>query len=378
MPRDNARPQMRECGMSRQNSAEIANWLHAGQLALSQGDIRSASSAYLIAALFAPDRADVWTGLASSLGNPAPQDVLQRCVERILSLEPTNFSALMMRLEGLAAAGHSHYPAQAVRSIIVRPDDAEPYFFQARGTLSSDPERAITAAKRSLCIDPTDPYGSERLIGGITQSATSQSLSPAFVTRLFDKYADSYDDHLVEKLNYSGPQEIARALEDLRRPGKFTRSVDLGCGTGLCEPVLRPISDTLIGVDLSPAMLRQAQKSCSYDLLYEDEIVSWLENQSDLDLLAAAEVSPYIGDLDPLFCAITNAARDGAIFVLTYRIGDGDTFELSDENVYQHAPSYVRGVTGRNGWEIQYTNRATVHFAGGLPVEVETLRLHRA
>src|SRR6185312_3401290 len=41
--------------------------------------------------------------------------------------------------------------------------------------------------------------------------------------------------------------------------------LDLGCGTGLAGTAFAPLADRLVGVDLSPAMVAQAENKQLYD-----------------------------------------------------------------------------------------------------------------
>ena len=56
--------------------------------------------------------------------------------------------------------------------------------------------------------------------------------------------------------------------------------MDLGCGTGLCGPLLRdilPQGSRLTGVDLSIRMLDKAAKRQCYDNFVESDIVVYLK-----------------------------------------------------------------------------------------------------
>src|SRR6185503_17156267 len=87
---------------------------------------------------------------------------------------------------------------------------------------------------------------------------TVPAMAPAgYVKDLFDSYADRFDDELVEWLHYRTPELLEQLV--LRNPPPAPLDIlDLGCGTGLCGPLLRPIARRLTGVDLSPNMLAKA------------------------------------------------------------------------------------------------------------------------
>lgn len=96
---------------------------------------------------------------------------------------------------------------------------------------------------------------------------------------------------------------------------------DLGCGTGLMGPLLRPACGWLAGVDLSVGMCNKARERGCYDLVEVGELVEWLQQQRQqqqlggsqrpFDLLVAADVLVYIGDLQPLLQASAAASEAG-------------------------------------------------------------------
>ena len=73
------------------------------------------------------------------------------------------------------------------------------------------------------------------------------------------------------------PQLIGNAVEETNQA--FSLTVDLGCGTGLLGPILKPHTKHLIGVDLSPKMLAltELQKVGVYSHLFMGEMKSLLD-----------------------------------------------------------------------------------------------------
>ena len=77
---------------------------------------------------------------------------------------------------------------------------------------------------------------------------------------------------------------------------------DLGCGTGLCGLLLRPAGRDAGGVDLSPAMIEKARARGVYDRLEAGDLVEAMKKAPrSFDLLVAADVFIYVGDLAPTF-----------------------------------------------------------------------------
>jgi predicted TPR repeat methyltransferase len=160
---------------------------------------------------------------------------------------------------------------------------------------------AKTLYRRYLVLDPTDSAGLGRDLARIGGLATTQAMTPAFIVGVFDGYAAGFDSHLIDTLSYIGPRVLGEMLDTLITD-PIERVVDLGCGSGLSGLALRPLARQLIGVDLSPRMLERARQRGIYDALHQAEIVSWLtRDQGRYGLAMAADVTSYLGDLQPFF-----------------------------------------------------------------------------
>lgn len=197
--------------------------------------------------------------------------------------------------------------------------------------------------------------------GGAAGSEGAQALGaapPGYVAQLFDSYASTFDQHLTEKLSYRAPQLLFEAV----RPhlpaggtGEATKLdvMDLGCGTGLMGPLVRPAARRLCGVDLSEKMLEMAKKRGLYDELLCGELVATLNPLSAAyDALLAADVLVYIGDLEPLFRAAAGALRPGGLFAFTVEADQEDAgVRLLPSRRYAHAAAYLRGLAMAHGFE---------------------------
>ena len=108
--------------------------------------------------------------------------------------------------------------------------------------------------------------------------------------RLFDSYANRFDHHLQQNLDYHVPEQMVAAVSALW-DGKPLDVLDLGCGTGLCGPLVRPMARTLSGVDLSPAMIEMAKKRGIYDHLEIGNLIDSMKlSTGKHDLLLCTDV----------------------------------------------------------------------------------------
>jgi predicted TPR repeat methyltransferase len=203
-----------------------------------------------------------------------------------------------------------------------------------------------TAAKRAFCqvikLDPTDALGAGAELArlGDTQSA----LSPAFVRTLFDQYADRFESHLVETLAYRGPELLVGLLDQTYgREQRFKRALDLGCGTGLMGKALAGRIDHLTGIDLAPRMVARAKDSGTYQATEIAEAVAVLSDQPNelFDLVIAADVLPYIGDLTNFIQHSARVLAPGGLLLSTAQTRAGDGFAMGEDLRFHHSAPYL-------------------------------------
>jgi predicted TPR repeat methyltransferase len=179
-----------------------------------------------------------------------------------------------------------------------------------------------------------------------------------YVAQLFDSYAGTFDQHLTEKLQYRAPQLLFEAVRPQLPAAKAGEAaqldvMDLGCGTGLLGPLVRPVARRLCGVDLSEKMLEQAKRRGLYDELICGDLVATLSPLSAAyDMLLAADVLVYIGDLEPLFRTAAGALRPGGLLAFTVEANFEDgSIRLLPSRRYAHAEAYLRGLAAAHGFE---------------------------
>ncbi len=192
-------------------------------------------------------------------------------------------------------------------------------------------------------------------------------------SRLFDSFADSYDQKLAA-LDNNGPAMIGHMLDliDLPRDGS-RRVFDAGCGTGLCEPWLRPRASLLHGADLSIGMLEKCRAKGSYDLLCRSDLAA-ADTLPDgtFDLVVSADVLVYFGNLGNVFANIAAMLAPGGWFVFTVEEAaagiapPGYGLNLSGRNC--HGETYLRGALAAAGFEVRRTYRDTLRLEFRKPV----------
>lgn len=130
----------------------------------------------------------------------------------------------------------------------------------------------------------------------------------------------------------------------------FAKVLDLGCGTGLVGGLLRPHAARLEGVDLSPVMAERARASGHYDAVQAADVVEHLQtSEARHDLVVAADLFIYIGDLDAVFAGVRRVLEPGGAFVFSVEAHRGDGFALRETLRYAHSEAYLRGLALRHG-----------------------------
>lgn len=236
-------------------------------------------------------------------------------------------------------------------------------------------DAAIGAYRRTLALDPDDIFGATLKLALLGGAAMPDQPPSRYVERLFDDYADRFESALVEKLDYSVPQKLAALIASTSR--RYELAVDLGCGTGLLGPEIRANVDRLEGFDLSQNMLAKATEKHVYDSLAQADL-SLAPELSGLfadaarhraDLVTAADVLMYLGNLESVFAIVGDLAASGADIAFSVEdAGEGGGFHLAPSLRYAHSESYVRMLLARHGLEILKTVKSVIRKDGGKPV----------
>jgi len=183
-------------------------------------------------------------------------------------------------------------------------------------------EMAAHAFSLALQFDP-DNENAKHMLATTTADATMKRASNKYVKDLFDDYAQNFEHSLVDELQYTGFERLRRGFDRAfdGNPPRFSKVIDAGCGTGLVGEQFRNVSETLVGVDLSEAILMEAQKARPklYNELVAADLIDVFEQRhaQSIDLIVAADSYIYFGDLDPLFAAMQVGLVEGGYLAFT-------------------------------------------------------------
>ncbi len=231
-----------------------------------------------------------------------------------------------------------------------------------------DKAAALACFERAQALDPEHPTAAH-MVAALRQQTTARP-PEGYVAQLFDGYAERFDAALTEGLGYRVPERIAALIADRFAGRRFRRALDLGCGTGLSGAALRSACAELIGVDLSPKMIDKARARGVYDALSVGDIEAYLRQEgAPFDLIVAADVLVYLGDLAPLFDAVRARLSDDGVFVFTTeRAGDVD-YVLRDTCRYAHGRAYLDRLAQARGLHVTLAEDAVLRQQRGEPVD---------
>ena len=357
--------------------ADALNFM--GVLLVQRGEHEPALALLKKASMIAPREPGVWNNLGNALLALDRLSEAEKALRRSLALSAS--------AEALANIARIHWrrqewarsEASARRAIALAPQSGEAWHYLSLALLGLQrPEEAFEAAVQAELLmpahahrretygralwaagqhaqavafyrdwldkEPGNPYAQHHLAAVLGE--TPERASDAYVEKVFDQFAASFDTQLAT-LKYRAPELVAEALAAaLPAPSAQLDIADLGCGTGLCGPLVKPWARTLVGCDLSGGMLERAAPRGVYDELVKAELVRFLvERPGAFDVLLSADTLIYFGELAPMLAAAHGALRPGGTLAFTLEAldeGSGADFRLTESGRYAHAQPGLR------------------------------------
>lgn len=188
---------------------------------------------------------------------------------------------------------------------------------------------------------------------------------------IFDPMASIYNLTYVGEKNYEGHEHIARALQTWVGDNETKPDIlDIGCGTGLCGQLLKEkkLANTLVGVDISPAMLTEARNLVInykpvYSELAEQDYMEFLQHaEKKYDAVVAASSLHYMKDLQKPFQACKQVLNPGgALFVTLAKSATNFTQLLSEEQIFAYPAAALENAAKNSGLQLHSLEEVTLY-----------------
>ncbi len=352
----------------------------AGLACQQAGRFEQAAAHYQASLRLLPGRASTLINLAATqLQLQRPRDALASA-DAALAAEPTAAEAWLHRATALAELGERPLALAAFdRVLAAQPTHA--FAWSSRGSLLRELGRLGEAAQafRQAALHGADPALQAYYLAAVDAPEPAPPQAPAaYVQGLFDSYSDDFEHHLVGTLRYQAPQRLVDGLRAAAPGERFAAALDLGCGTGLCGPLVRPLVDRLVGLDLSARMLERARSRGVYDQLEQADVAAFLAHTAAcFDLVLAADVFIYIGDLAPVFAGLSRVMARGVFSFTVEPAPEGSEPVLQPSLRYAHSAAYLQRLAREHGFAWLAMTRGPVRQDQGGDVEGVYVHLRR-
>ncbi len=260
------------------------------------------------------------------------------------------------------------------KSLDLKPFDADAYRRLSRTFyIMGEIENCIDVLKQWLSYDPQNAMALH-LYAAYTNINAPSRASDAYVRETFDSFAASFDG-VLKRLDYQAPFLVRKALQQVDPDFNSWQLLDIGCGTGLCGALVRPMVKRLVGVDLSSKMLERAKARTIYDELIEAELTGFCSQvKAAYDVITCVDTFCYFGDLTDAVQAAANALKTKGWFIFTLEnLEERDSakdYRLNLHGRYSHTETYLRTLLTNAGFSIHNLETAVLrkekdeHVAG--------------
>lgn len=343
-------------------------WAYRGQAQKSLEQRAQAVDSLAQAAALQPGNAVFWINLSEAqIAADQPENALTS-LNRLVQLAPQNATAWSNRGMLLRELQRPHDAAKSFEKAVAAGSGSG-----ANNSLLALNQFYWAAAQAEVAAQ----NGMDGILPPVPPTAPRQ-----YVEKLFDQYAADFDAQLVQGLHYQGPEMLLAGLRQRQDLLQLDMVLDLGCGSGLCGPLLRPVSNQLHGLDISAGMLQKARGLALYDHLFHADALEFLgETSHRYNLVVAADVLIYIGDLAALFALVARCLLAGGQFAFTLEQLEetgGRDVQLMPTMRYAHSETYVRRMAAQHGFEVKHIENQTLRFEKGLPLPGLFVYLHKS
>ncbi|MES2283267.1 MAG: tetratricopeptide repeat protein [Pseudomonadota bacterium] len=354
---------------------------------------------------------DAWLHRAEALAALGRQDDALASLDSALALKPDSVPALYERSVLLNSMGrHAESLAASARLVAREPQNTDGWAIRAEALHRLERlEDALRAFDTLLEIDPklhrawsqraailkdlgyredaaasfrqAIALGGDAALNGYFLASLTGEGAPAtapsgYVEALFDDYAGLFDTHLVNVLGYKAHSVLIGHAQAVGKK-HYRAALDLGCGTGLCGPLVKAFADRVDGVDLSSKMITRAGELGVYGSLVQADIASFLQGTDQrYDMVLSADVFIYVGALEAVFAGVQRVLEPGGLFCFSVervkqddRAGAGIEYQLMSSQRYAHSPDYLRTLASSYGFRVADVLEQPIREEQGRPID---------
>ncbi len=323
-------------------------WNNLGNVLLRRDEVEAAGEAFKRSLELAPSP-EAWANLARVFRRHDDLERSEQCCHQALSMRPDHGAATHnLALAYILQRRFDEGVTTALRAMqLLAPHEQRRQVYSQLLLVYGKQAEAAAILRAWLAQEPDNPYVQHHL-AACTGEGAPERASDAYVEKVFDSFAPAFDAKLAN-LHYRAPQLVADAVAAaLAPPASQFDVADIGCGTGLCGPLLKPWARRLVGCDLSGGMLERASRRGVYDELHKAELTAFLrERPSAFDLIVSADTLIYFGELRGVAESAQAALRVGGTLVFTLEAlaaGEAGPFKLRDSGRYAHEGAHARAV----------------------------------
>ncbi|MES2191085.1 MAG: tetratricopeptide repeat protein [Pseudomonadota bacterium] len=352
-----------------------------------------------------PAYLDAWLHSALALGALGRPDDALACLDAALELRPDSVPALYQRCLMLNTLGrYVESLAASARLVAREPESSDGWWIRAetfhrlerheealiafdtlldinpalhrawsqRAAILKDmgrPEEAAVAFRRAIALG-----GDSTLNGYFLASLTGEeppaSAPRQYVEALFDDYAGQFDEHLVDVLGYKAHSVLVGHAQGVGKK-HYRAALDLGCGTGLCGPLVKAFADRVDGVDLSAKMIEKAGALGVYGTLVQADLAGFLQGTDQrYDMVLSADVFIYVGALEAVFAGAQRVLEPGGLFCFSVERADSDVeYRLTRSQRYAHSLRYLKALAASHGFEVAKVVEHPIRAEQGRPID---------
>ncbi|ETL30430.1 hypothetical protein, variant [Phytophthora nicotianae] len=158
----------------------------------------------------------------------------------------------------LQMIGETYFAVASILRVVALDDSDSVAHTVLRSVYYQEEPDLVVAGYRSILASNRDSHvRAVHSLATLEGATTTKTAAPAYVAKVFDELADSFEEKLVAHLEYRVPWQLVEALQKLSPPGFIPKDstaepewvvADVGCGTGLCGRLLRSHVKHIIGV----------------------------------------------------------------------------------------------------------------------------------